>query len=311
MQEVKYNQNNNIILTGEISSLPNNVKGKKNCEYKIKSYRKSNPRNKNLMYDEIELTIDTQLNFPENVKVGERFCFEGELLSQNKYEKSNKNKVSEALQRAVNTYMRITGCLPVETLKTRKIEWKKLYEYSLISKIPEDSKYDQDNKKTEGLIVYRVNGDGIVTKYTEHVKYVVLVHHFEQLTIPLDEKKGDNNKVLIRGLINKEVKFYEGTPPSIKFLLSTDVKYFSKTYYANIHVFTRYQNTIQYIKDKNFKKDDFVEVVGRFQTRKITHKNVKRVKIPNGKIRSNKNYIDRLTGEISISKIKKISEGKK
>lgn len=316
MQEVKYKKNKNkIILTGEISELPEftrNVyveKDRSLVQFTIKSYREKTNRNKQ-EYDEIDIVLFDHPDFLQNAKVGDRFQFVGELQNRNYGLRHENENVDEIYQNAVNMYRKIVGSNPTKVQysqnKLSPVIWEELFKYYLIPSVPKDSMYDINNQKTNQKFVYSVDIDGTVIKETQHVHYEVLVHEYRKLTEPLDKRRGDKNKVTFCGHVNKNLniqKQYRNKIPYASIPIQSDVTYFSPNRKVTVHAIAWDKLALDIAK--NIKKNDYVEMYGRFQTRKYTKEMIKKRKSKTGKRQQNKIYRELHACEISISGISK------
>lgn len=302
---------NHIILTGEIIELPENErmvfigKNRSSIKFKIKSYRKQKVTDTEQKYDEIYLYIFDQPDFLKNAKLGDRYFFEGELQRQNA---DKLEAVDEALQRAVDSYIKIMGVLPTNlTRPGYRIIWEDLFKYSLISHIPLDSKFGKNSQKTGNDYVYTVDEDGKVMKNKRMKRYEVVVHNYKYLSEPLNKQKGDINQVTILGLITKDVKFYPIINGySTDMIISTELKYFTtdncNPRFVKLPLFTTHPKRMDYIKN-NIQKGDYIEIEGKFQTFKRTIESVRKKMGINGKVKKHKDSKAVQMGEVSISRI--------
>lgn len=315
MKESKYKKDiNRVEITGEIRNLPEFCRYVPNplVSFDLITYRQRKSEEDEYKFDEQKIVLFDDENFLLEAKEGERYKFFGELQSRN-FNRTLED-IDELYVLAVQNYNEIMEHLPCEVQpegrKKEVVDWRKLLELKLIPKAPEDSMYNDEmfkEKDREKCFIYRLDESGELTKETQHVTYEILVSSYEKLEEPLDNLRGDVNKVTIAGRITKNPFFNMlGTGnkiPFVNFNIGTKSEIFPT------HMF--FNNAIAWGKNaenifQNLHEGDYVKIKGRLQTRKYTKELIKRWKTAGGNKKKKVIPIELLTREVSISIVEKL-----
>lgn len=300
---------NKVIISGtihnlsEIRYIPNPL-----VTFDLSCYRSRKTKDEKWVIDEMHMVLFDDEDFLNKAKEGDRFLFTGEMQSRN-YNVPHPN-LDETIQYAVDIFKDIENRLPAleEPVGNKKqpIDWRLLKKYDLLPEFPIDSMYDENmikNKTKETPFVYLVDEDGTVTKESQHVRYEILIKSYEKLDEPLDELKGDINKVEMKGRVTNTPMFNlvgKGVP-FVNFNIGTKSEILEGYMFFNNAI--AWADRAAYIFEK-VKQNHFVHIKGRLQSHKYIKTLRMKKETSTGKIRTKKTDIELMTHEISLSYIK-------
>lgn len=314
MKSVKYKGDENFIdITGTVSNLPDYVKyiPRPLIRFDLTSYRKRKSEEHEWQIDENKIILFDDEEFLSHLENGDRIRIKGELQSRN-FTRDN-HQVDDMIKMAISNYIELWEEIPAIKEPHGKfrqpIDWKKLINSSLLPEVPNDSMYNEENKKhknPDAPYIYRIDEDGNVYKETEHVAYEIVVKKYEKIEEELHPIKGDKNKAVFVGKITRQPYFdllgQSNKVPFLSFNIRTKSSFFEdRVFYNNVISWAGLaENAFEGVK-----VNDYVKIIGRLQSRDYTKEITKRWVTEHGNKKKKKIELTLTTREISASKIEK------
>lgn len=319
MKQTMYKKDiNRVEITGEIRNLPDFVryipteKGVRPLlSFDCISFRGRKSEEDDWKTDDNKVVIFDNEEFLKVAKEGDRYRFIGELQSRN-YNRVNE-EMDEMIAFAVQNYFMSLKKYPtVDEVKGKKkgiVDWKELMKYGLIPEVPSDSMYNEDmvKEKTQDTpFIYLIDGEGEVTKESQHVTYEIVAVSFEKLEEPVDALRGDTNKVKMAGKITRDPFFnLLGMPPTpfVNFNVGMKSEFFPDHMFFNNAI--AWGKTAQDVFEE-LREGDYVMFKGRLQSRPYVKKFTKRWETPGGNKKKKVIELPLKTREVSVSYIEKL-----